>query len=109
MLGAGVLAAPLGWALQLTLNYGLTYPAYDWQSKLPLHLVSLAAALSAVFSFGVGWHGLWRSRLGAAVDAAERERVRFMSVMACGAGAFFLLAVLAQSVPAVMLALGVRI
>jgi hypothetical protein len=105
LLTAGLLAAPLGWSLHLALNYGLVYPAYDWQSKASIYLVSVAAAGMALFSIGVGWYGLRRSSQGAMVDTPQRERVRFLSLLACGFGVLFLLAVLAQSVPAVLLPL----
>jgi hypothetical protein len=105
-LSAGVLLAPLGWALHFAVSYGLVYPAERWQSKAALHWLALAAALACLGSIALGWRGLRRSHLGAMLDNAQRERTRFLATCACLAGGFFLLAVAAQSVVAVMLPLG---
>jgi hypothetical protein len=105
LLGAGVLLAPIGWSVHFALSYGLVYPAFDWQSKASLHAVSVVAALLALGSFALGWRGLRRSSLGASVDSAQRDRVHFLASLACGAGLFFLLAVIAQSIPTLMLPL----
>jgi hypothetical protein len=105
LLSASVLLAPLGWALHFAVNYGLVYPAERWQSKAALHWVALAAALACLGSIALGWRGLRRSHLGPMLDNTQRERTRFLATCGCLAGCFFLLAVVAQSVPAVMLPL----
>jgi hypothetical protein len=105
LLSTGLLAAPVAWALHLAVSYGLLYPAERWQSKACLHLTSLLAAVLASFSVGVGWWGLRRSRAGAAMDQARRERTRFMATCACLAGGLFLLGIFAQWLPVFMLAL----
>lgn len=108
LLGLGLLLAPVAWAVHFALSYGLVYPAERWQSKAALHWVALLAALLCLSSVGLGWRGLRHSHLGGAMNAAERERSRFLSAGACVAGIFFLLAVAAQCVPAFMLELGRR-
>lgn len=105
LLSFGLLAAPVAWALHLAVSYGLVSPAERWQSKAPLHFVSLFAVVLASFSVVVGLWGLRRAR-SAAGDPALRDRTRFMATCACLAGGFFLLAIVAQSVPVFMLALG---
>jgi hypothetical protein len=105
LLSASVLMAPLGWALHFAVSYGLIYPAEDWQSKAALHWVTFAATLACTGSIALGWRSLRRSHLGPMLDNAQRERTRFLATCGCLAGLFFLLAVAAQSVPAVMLPL----
>jgi hypothetical protein len=104
-LAAAVLIAPCSWALHLALSYGLIYPAVDWQSKAALHLVGAASALLCMLSIALGVQGLRRAHLGTALDASERERMRFLATCACLSGALFLLATAALAVPVVMLSL----
>jgi hypothetical protein len=108
LLALALLGPPMSWAAHLTLSYGFVYPAERWQSKTPLYLLSAFAAVPAVLAVVVGLRGLRRARAAPALDEAQRERVRFMSACACLAGAFFLVAVLAQTVPVLILALGSR-
>jgi hypothetical protein len=108
LLCSGLLLAPIAWAVHFALSYGLVYPAARWQSKASLHLVALAAGLFALASIALGWRGLRNSRRGSAVDEAQRDRTRFLASCACLAGAFFLIAILAQTVPVAMLSLGGR-
>jgi hypothetical protein len=105
LLCASVLLAPLAWALHFAISYGLVYPAERWQSKAPLHWLALAAALACLGSIVLGWRGLQRSQRGPMLDNAQRERTRFLATCGCLAGCFFLLAVAAQSVPALLLPL----
>lgn len=107
-LGASVLAAPMAWSLHLVLNYGLIYPAERWQSKAALYAVSLLGALAALLSVLLGRRSLLRARRGAGGQDAQHERSRFLAICACAVGVFFLLAIIAQTVPAVMLPLGVQ-
>jgi hypothetical protein len=100
-LGVALLGPPVSWAIHLALNYGLVYPAQRWQTKGPLHVVTALATLPAVFAIIVGLRNLRRPRPAGASE--QVERVRFMAACACIAGVFFLLAVLAQSVPLFML------
>lgn len=107
-LTVGLLAAPLAWALHLALSYGLVYPAQRWASKAPLYVTSFLAALPAALSIIAGIRGLRHSPGGTGTGDAARERARFLSACACALGVFFLLAILAQSVPVLMLSLGAR-
>lgn len=107
-LGASVLTAPMAWALHLVLNYGLTYPAEQWQSKAALHTVSLVGVLGALASLLLGLRSWRRAQHGGDGQDAKRERSRFLAVCACAVGVFFLLAIVAQTVPQVLLPLGVQ-
>jgi hypothetical protein len=106
VLALGLLAAPLAWALHLTLSYGLIYPAERWQSKAVLFLTSGLAVVLALGSLAVGRWGLRRAASGRFADAAQGDRTRFLARCAYLAGGFFLLGIVAQSVPLCMLALG---
>ena len=108
LLALALLSPPISWAAHLLLSYGFVYPAERWQSKTPLYLISVFAAVPAVLAVFVGLRGLRRARAAPAQNGAQRERVRFMSACACLAGAFFLVAILAQTVPVLILALGSR-
>jgi len=106
LLGAALLAPPLAWSLDLALSYGLVYPAFDWQSKSVIHGVSLLAGILSLAGAGLGARALWKASIDGAADAPHTERRRFLAICACAGGIFFLLAVIAQSVPALMLPLG---
>jgi hypothetical protein len=108
LLALALLSPPLSWAAHLVLSYAFVYPAERWQSKTPLYLISALAAVPAVLAVLMGLRGLRRARAAPAEDRTQRERVRFMSVCACLAGAFFLLAILAQTAPVLILALRSR-
>lgn len=101
-----VLAAPVVWSLHFALSYGLVYPAMRWQSKAVLHLVSLLSVIVCVACIGLGWRGLRRLEPHDATN--QDERARFLAVSACALGAFFVLASLAQVVPALVLSLEAR-
>jgi hypothetical protein len=106
LLGVGLLAAPIAWALHLTVSYGLIYPAERWHSKAALFLTSGLAVALALGSVAIGAWGLRRAAVAAFADPAERERTRFLAACACLSGGFFLLGIAAQSLPSFMLALG---
>jgi hypothetical protein len=106
LLGVGLVAAPLAWALHLTLSYGLIYPAERWQSKAALFLTSGLAVALALGSLAVGRWGLRRAAGGGIDHPTQRDRTRFLATCACLSGGFFLLGIAAQSVPLFMLTLG---
>jgi hypothetical protein len=106
LLGAALLLPAMGWSLHLALAYGLVYPAQDWHSKTPLHLVSLGSALVCAGGALLGWRALRGARERS--EAPDLERTRFMARSACAMGIFFFIATLAQSVPALMLGLWAR-
>jgi hypothetical protein len=106
LLGIALLTPPLAWSLHLALCYGLVYPAFDWQSKAAIYVVALLAAGLSLASAGLGFRALTKLSVEGTTDTAQGERRRFLAICACAGGIFFLLAVIAQSVPAVMLPLG---
>jgi hypothetical protein len=107
-LGASALTAPMAWALHLVLNYGMIYPAERWQSKAVLYGVSLVGVLAALVSLLLGRRRLHRAQRAHDGEETQRERSLFLAICACAVGVFFLLAIIAQTVPAVMLPLGVQ-
>ena len=107
LLGIAVFAPPAAWSLHLAVSYGLVYPAVDWQSKGPLHLVTVLAASASLGGVLLGARSLRRlESSGAWSEAGQRERRRFMVLWACAFGVFFLLAILAESLPSFLLPLG---
>jgi hypothetical protein len=106
LLAAAVLTAPIAWALHLALSYGLSYPAERWQSKAVLFAVSLVGALASLVSVVLGQRCLHRARPSAISADQPRERNRFMGTGACVVGVFFLIVIVAQTVPTLMLPLG---
>ena len=106
LLGGAVLIAPIAWALHLVLSYGLIYPAERWQSKLVLYGASVLGASASLISVLLGSRKLRRAQRDG--TEAERERSRFLGACACGLGIFFVLAILAQTAPSIMLPLGFR-
>lgn len=105
MVGGALLSAPIGWALHLALSYGLLYPAERWHAKAALYAVSVLLALPALGSLLLGSRCLRRSRADASVAPLHAERTRFIGLCACGAGVFFLLAIIAATLPVVLLPL----
>jgi hypothetical protein len=106
LLAAAVLTAPISWALHLVLSYGLSYPAVRWQSKAVLFAVSLVGAMASLVSVWLGRRCLSRATSVATTPGQARERSRFLGTAACLAGAFFLVVIVAQTVPTLLLPLG---
>ena len=100
-----VLGAPIAWAASFAVSYGLVYPAQDAGSKAIIYVVSLLGALSCVVCIGLGVRGLRHSHLGPQRDRAQRDRTQFLASCACLAGVLFLLAIVAHTVPVIMLPL----
>jgi hypothetical protein len=103
-----LLAPPVVWSLHLVLSYGLVYPSLVWQSKVLLHLVSLASALLCLGSIAMGWKFLHTANVGATRSPGQKERALFLATCACALGAFFFLATVAQAVPGFGLSLDAR-
>jgi len=100
-----VLAPPVSWALNLSVSYGLVYPAADAQSKVVLYAVQTLAMLLSLAAVVLGFRGLGRVRGDNAMSEGERGRVRFLSICGCVAGGFFILAIAAQTIVVLLLPL----
>ena len=100
-----VLAGPVVWLCSFLANYALAPWACTFQSKLALYAVSLAALALCAVSTVYAWN-LWK-QLGAewhAEGAAAVPRRRAMAISGIVLSAGFLLVVIAQSIPELMLA-----
>lgn len=105
---AGFVSGPIAWALDLTLSYFLL-PRVHWSgARWPLHLVTVlslailaAGALAALRVLRTP--GEAAARAGDGPVAQVTERSRFLArggLLLCG---FFLLAILAESLPKLLL------
>jgi hypothetical protein len=92
---AGVLLGPLAFALDLQLGYSLVYEACNRHSMLVLHLVG-AAALVLVAG---GALAAWRVFQA----AGDERRARFLGRLGLLSSAFFLLVILGQALPRLVL------
>jgi hypothetical protein len=92
---AGVLLGPLAFALDLQLGYSLVYEACERQSMLLLHLVGAGALLVLTAGALAAWR-VFR-------DASEDGRARFLGRLGLLSSAFFLLVLLGQALPRLVL------
>jgi len=106
LLGAAVLLPPVAWSLDLAVCYGLVYPAFDWQSKVSIYAVSALAGSLSVCGAALGLRAFLRASRDRTDESARSDRVRFLAICAFAGGVLFFLAIVAQSVPALMLPLG---
>lgn len=86
-----ILVPPVAWALQLLLLVLMARP-HCAGSRVAFYAVTLVAALLALASAVTGK----RAR------ASDEERRRWMAELAMACGAFYVLVILAQAVPAVL-------
>lgn len=97
------LAGPLAWALDLGVSYALEPRVHATGSKLWMHVTTLASIAVVVLGAWAALRVLRRPRDGAAAPARTAERTRFLALGGLAMNGFFLLAILAQSVPKLML------
>jgi len=96
-----ILAGPFAWAVHLLAAYSLTRTACVDHLQWLLHLVSLAALVVPL----AGWLGaarLWRRLPAGSTSHGDdlQSRSRFMALSGMVFCAFFVLAILAQWIPA---------
>jgi hypothetical protein len=107
-LWTGTLAGPLVWLTLLQTNYTLSYVACETRQTWFLHLAI------AIGAFAVGAAGLWGWRAGHAASSGEistapvseatrQARIGWMAVLAALTSAFFIVVIIAMSIPVVVL------
>lgn len=99
-LAAGFFLAPFAWAAQLLVNYSLTPTACVSGETWFLHLVSLAALVTALGGSLVAWSAWTRLTSGSTVEGDARESGRrFMALVGTVQSIFFVLVILALELP----------
>lgn len=102
---AGVLLAPVAWALQMQASYMLVQPACMTGHNLALHIVTISALAIAAFSAYVAWRN-WHEA-GAQWPGDEtggpRPRSRFMGALGLLTSAMFFVVILAQGIASFIL------
>jgi hypothetical protein len=102
-LWAGVLLAPLAWALHLGVGYALSAAVCTPPTRWPFFLLSGAAFAVA----GTGGWIAWRVRRDTGDEPEDapdaRARGRFMTVAGILLSVMFLLAIAAQTIPMFLL------
>ena len=97
----GVLAGPIAWLLNLEFGFSLVHAACHGSGMAPVHLASIAALVVAALG-GAAALITWR-RSGSdwpddSVGVIQRSRM--MATLGLGTGAFFLVMILTQWIPA---------
>jgi hypothetical protein len=103
-LWAGVLIAPVAWALQMQASYLLVQPACMSGRNTSLHLVTLVALLCALGGGFISWR--CRERAGRAWpdDAGgPQPRSNFMATLGLLLSAMFFLVIVAQGLASFVL------
>ena len=99
-LAAGFFLAPFAWGTQLLVNYSLTPTACVDEQKWLLHLVSLAALVTALGGALIAWSTWTRLTSGSTVEGDPRESGRrFMALTGVALSFFFALVILALELP----------
>jgi hypothetical protein len=103
-LWAGVLIAPLAWALQMQAGYILVQPACQAGRNTLLHIVTLAALLLAALGGFIAWRK-WQQTGRAWPDeaAGALARSRFMAVLGLLLSVMFFLVIVAQGIASFVL------
>ena len=100
-----ILAGPIAWAVHLLATYSLTQTACTDHRQWLLHLVSLAV-LPIPVAGGIVAARLWRRLPAGSTGSIShggddlRSRSRFMALSGMVMSAFFVLAIVAQWIPA---------
>jgi len=109
---AGVLVGPIAWAVVLQTNYTMSYVACEQGTKWMLHAAVAAAAVVIAIVAAGAWRVLPAAPPGSDPSGATSGsdpmlvalgRARFMSFAAVGLSLWFMLAILAMEVPALLL------
>lgn len=99
-LAAGMFLAPFAWGFQLLTNYSLTETACADGQEWLLHLVSLAAVLTALAGTLIARNTWTRLTSGSTVDGDAREAGRrFLALSGLGLSLFFVLVIVAEELP----------
>lgn len=99
-LAAGFFLAPFAWAAQLLVNYSLTPTACVSGQTWMLHVVSLAALVTAAGGAVIASSAWKRLTSGSTVEGNPYESGRrFMALSGLVLSAFFVLVILAQEIP----------
>jgi cytochrome c biogenesis factor len=103
-LWAGLLLAPVAFLLNLEAAYALVPTACSSHNELPVHLVHLACLLFAVYGLSTAWRS-WNA-LGATWPSEEGDplaRSRFLAGTGLLVSAMFILVIVAQWIPTLVL------
>src|SRR4051794_26633719 len=100
----GGLGGPLAWFVPQQALYVLNFGVATPENRLPLHVASAVALLTALAAVAVS-RANWRAVGGWPADADEGRpaRLRFLSVLGMLAGSLFALVIVAQWIAVVML------
>jgi hypothetical protein len=99
----GFLAGPVAWAFDLTASYGLEPRVHATGSKLSIHVVTLLALALLLSGAWAALRILRRPSGGPAAPRATLERTRFLALGGLAGAAFFLVVILAEAVPKLLL------
>ena len=103
-LWTGILAGPVVWLISFQANYALVPWACIFGGKLALYLVSVAAIAACAASGLLAWrewNALGREIPGEGADPLSRGRI--MAISGVVLSASFLLVVIAQAIPELVL------
>jgi hypothetical protein len=98
VLVAAFLTPPAAWALNLSLAYALVFPAAQAESKAALWVSALVCGALTILAALVAT-AAYLGTLGTSLPEGARSHTRALAAAACVASVFFLLAIVAQTIP----------
>jgi hypothetical protein len=99
-LWAGILAGPIAWALDLTINYALVKWVCRTQRYDAHALIAIAALAIVAAGSALSWRALHRTGEDQPTDGGHpRQRARFMATLGLTSSALFALQILAGALP----------
>jgi hypothetical protein len=101
----GVFAGPFAWLVDLQLSHSMANRACLSGDRLPYALTSVTGALVVVLAGLISWRRLQALRHADTEGALEQDRNRFLAIAGIAFSAGFLLLLLGNLVPKLMLGL----
>lgn len=102
-LWTGIVAGPVAWLVNLSVNNALAPAACAERSTLMLNIVTALALLATAGGWAISWAALRQPLLQADVADVSRGRRRFMALLGLGAAVLFAMQILAGAFPQWML------
>ena len=104
LLWLGLLAAPVAWALDLTISYAIVKWTCGSQHTFVLHLMTAMTLLMTAAGAAASWSALQRAPDEASDDGPRPiDRGRFMALLGLVSSAVFALAIVGNQIPRLLL------
>lgn len=99
----GLLLAPIAFLVNLEVAYALVPAACSSRNELPIHLVHLACLLLTLYALLSAWHSWKAAGTTSPAEEGGLARSRFMAGTGLLVSAMFMLVIVAQWIPSLVL------